>query len=80
MEFPVSNYKVKNYQDGRVKVSFAAYRLKYDLELTKNEWDDFLKKHPNPGKLTLNALALKKRQDFMKEIDNYIKKTEIRLK
>jgi len=38
------------------------------LELTKIEWDAFLKKHPNPGKLTLNALALKKRQDHMPEI------------
>ena len=76
----MSNYKVKNHQDGRVKVSFVAYRLKYDLELTKKEWDDFLKKHPNPGKLTLNALALKKRQDCMKKIDNFIKKTEICLK
>ena len=66
----MSNYKVKNYQNGRVKVSFAVYRLNYNLELTKKEWDSFLKKHPNPGKLALNALALKKRQDHMPETVN----------
>ena len=63
----MSNYKVKNYQDGRVKVSFTSYRLNHDFYLTKKEWDTFLKKHPNPGKLTLNAFALKKRQDYMEE-------------
>jgi len=72
----VSSYKVKNYQDGRVKVSFTAYRLSHELNLTQKEWDAFLKKHPNPGKLTLNAFTLKKRQDFIKEIDNNLIKHE----
>ncbi len=72
----MSNYKVKNYQDGRVKVSFTAYRLNHDLDLTQKEWDAFLKKHPNPGTLTLNALAHKKRQDYMQETVNNIKKKE----
>jgi len=72
----VSNYKVKNYQDGRVKVSFTAYRLSHELDLTQKEWDAFLKKHPNPGKLTLNAFGLKKRQDFIKETDKNLIKQE----
>ena len=72
----MSNYKVKNYQDGRVKVSFTAYRLSHELDLTQKEWDALLKKHPNPGKLTLSAFALKKRQGFIKETDKDLIKQE----
>lgn len=70
------NYKIKNNRNGKVKVSFTAYRLSHELDLTQKEWDAFLKKYPNPGKLTLNAFALKKRQDFIKETDKNLIKHE----